>query len=397
MIIELHILQNFAPSCLNRDDMNAPKDCYFGGKRRARISSQCFKRAARMNPDFAESLSHSVGTRTRLLQVALLEWFETKGKDREESAKVVNPVVSRIGSGLDEKDRTSIGLYLGQDEIKRIGESIEAKYDELLEAAAEEDTEKEGKKGKKARKGAGSSAVQEVAETISKSFVPGTKAADVALFGRMIAEATHFNVDASAQVAHALSTNSVDLEYDYFTAVDDLQPKGDPGAGMIGIQQFNSACFYRYANVHLPQLAENLGDDLELARESALAFIKSFITAIPPAKQNSHAAHNPPDFVMAVVRTGGAPLSLANAFAKPVRPKGDKDLVGESVAQLISYYNSLVEAYGSDGVAAIPYFAVGEKMNGSRITNKEPVSGLKGLLDTIRKELDAWTPKESVR
>src|SRR5438128_1336114 len=45
--IEIHILQNFAPSCLNRDDTNSPKDCEFGGHRRARISSQCIKRAVR--------------------------------------------------------------------------------------------------------------------------------------------------------------------------------------------------------------------------------------------------------------------------------------------------------------------------------------------------------------
>ena len=47
MIIELHMLQNFAPSCLNRDDTNSPKECEFGGYRRARISSQCIKRAIR--------------------------------------------------------------------------------------------------------------------------------------------------------------------------------------------------------------------------------------------------------------------------------------------------------------------------------------------------------------
>ena len=47
VFIELHLLQNFAPSCLNRDDTNTPKDCEFGGQRRARISSQCIKRAIR--------------------------------------------------------------------------------------------------------------------------------------------------------------------------------------------------------------------------------------------------------------------------------------------------------------------------------------------------------------
>ena len=46
-IVEIHALQNFAPSNLNRDDTGAPKDAFFGGTRRARISSQCDKRAIR--------------------------------------------------------------------------------------------------------------------------------------------------------------------------------------------------------------------------------------------------------------------------------------------------------------------------------------------------------------
>ena len=46
-LIELHVIQNFPPSNLNRDDTGSPKDCEFGGYRRARVSSQSLKRAAR--------------------------------------------------------------------------------------------------------------------------------------------------------------------------------------------------------------------------------------------------------------------------------------------------------------------------------------------------------------
>ncbi|WP_049775327.1 type I-E CRISPR-associated protein Cas7/Cse4/CasC [Deinococcus proteolyticus] len=51
-VLELHYLQNFAPSNLNRDDIGSPKDAFFGGTRRLRISSQSFKRA--MRQDFAQ-------------------------------------------------------------------------------------------------------------------------------------------------------------------------------------------------------------------------------------------------------------------------------------------------------------------------------------------------------
>ena len=46
---------------------------------------------------------------------------------------------------------------------------------------------------------------------------------DIALFGRMVADATDINLDAAAQVAHAISVHAVDNETDYFTAVDPLR------------------------------------------------------------------------------------------------------------------------------------------------------------------------------
>jgi len=46
-LIELHILQSFPVTCLNRDDVGAPKTAMFGGCQRARVSSQCWKREIR--------------------------------------------------------------------------------------------------------------------------------------------------------------------------------------------------------------------------------------------------------------------------------------------------------------------------------------------------------------
>ena len=77
----------------------------------------------------------------------------------------------------------------------------------------------------------------------------GGKAADLALFGRMLADLPGKNVDAACQVAHAISTHKVGVEFDFYTAVDDLQPEAETGAGMMGTVEFNSACFYRYANI----------------------------------------------------------------------------------------------------------------------------------------------------
>jgi CRISPR system Cascade subunit CasC len=86
---------------------------------------------------------------------------------------------------------------------------------------------------------------------------------------------------------------------------------------MVGTQEFNSVCFYRYANIDFRQLQTNLQGDRELALSGVRTFLKSFIMSIPKAKQNSTAAQNLPSFVMIVVRDKGL-VSLANAFLRPV-------------------------------------------------------------------------------
>lgn len=67
--VEIHAIQNFAPSNLNRDDTGAPKDAFFGGVRRARVSSQCFKRAIREY--FKEQNRDWVADRTKRVVDAL--------------------------------------------------------------------------------------------------------------------------------------------------------------------------------------------------------------------------------------------------------------------------------------------------------------------------------------
>ena len=168
----------------------------------------------------------------------------------------------------------------------------------------------------------------------------------------MMAEHPGANIDAACQVAHALSTNKVSMEMDYYTAVDDLSPEEETGAGMIGFTGFNSSCFYRYATIDLDQLKENLAGDGVLAAKAVEAFLRASVTALPTGKQNSMAAHNPPDTIFAVVRQSGAPVSLANAFCKPVRPGYDSDLMAASIKEMEAYWGRLTKVYGDKGVAA---------------------------------------------
>ena len=334
MKVELHLIQNFAPSCLNRDDTNTPKDCEFGGHRRARISSQCIKRSIRKADVFAETVGE-IGVRTKLLTGQLEQRLTSSGKKAEEIQAIVPTFVTNLISKLD-KEKTAVLLYLGKDEIERMGETLLSHWSKLSASA---------KTGKE---------MDEACKEVAKDFKRGSKATDIALFGRMMAEHPDFAIDAACQVAHAIFTNKILLDMDCYTAVDDLQPEAETGAGMMGVTGFNSSCFYRYSLVDIEQLKENLGGDEELALKTLEAFLRASVAAIPTGKQNSMAAQNPPDAILAVVRANGAPMSLANAFATPIRPTKDKSLVQASVEAMDNYWGKLAKVYGENGVKIRP-------------------------------------------
>jgi CRISPR system Cascade subunit CasC len=200
-------------------------------------------------------------------------------------------------------------------------------------------------KGKgKGRKGKKDEATPEL-----KAKLNGKKAADLALFGRMLADLQEQSVDAAAQVAHAISTHRVNMEFDFYTAVDDRQPEDSAGADMVGTVEFNSACYYRYANVNFAILNENLGGDENLVKRTVRAFVRAFALSVPTGKQNSMAAHNPPSFILAV-RRSSAPCNLSNAFVKPVHASGNTNLIEASVRALDEYWQKLTAKFGTDGI-----------------------------------------------
>jgi len=350
MFIELHILQNFAPSNLNRDDTNSPKDCEFGGYRRARVSSQCLKRAIRRSFESEDLLpAEHLASRTKRLLDALTEKLASPSRPAEQARVVANAALAGIKLGPKDDGKTQYLLFLGDAEIKGLVRVIDQHWDDLAPMALA--TPVEGAEAPKAQsakqaKKAGKDAIPPAVGKAMEGVLNGGKAADLALFGRMLADLPDRNIDAACQVAHALSTNKVSMEFDFYTAVDDLKPDDTAGADMLGTVEFNSACFYRYANVDLGALLKNLDGDLELARQTVEAFLRASVLAVPTGKQNSMAAQNPPSLVMAVVRERGL-WSLANAFVKPVAPNKDGDLVGRSVQALDSYWGKLTTMYGA--------------------------------------------------
>jgi len=347
-LIEIHALQNFAPSNLNRDDTGAPKDALFGGTRRARVSSQCLKRAVRQH--FSNLVaqnalaSDDIAFRTKRILDALAKALTEKGHPESEAAEKSRMALAALELVVKEDGKSQYLLFLGRREITNIADIIHEKWSSIVASGA---SPAEGKKAGKAKKQAAQAADPELKKALDKVF-DGGKAVDVALFGRMLADMPEKNQNAACQVAHAISTHSVEREFDFYTAVDDLKPEDTAGADMMGTVEFNSACFYRYAVVDWEKLVANLQGDMELATKGLGAFLEGFVVAEPTGKQNTFAAHNPPEFIAVSVRRNTAPRNLANAFEAAVFTKKGESLTRKSAEELAKKANALQSAFGGE-------------------------------------------------
>ncbi|WP_214103567.1 type I-E CRISPR-associated protein Cas7/Cse4/CasC [Acrocarpospora catenulata] len=336
MIIELHLLQSFPVSNLNRDDVGQPKTATFGGYMRGRISSQSLKRAARLLFEEYGLDSSEVGIRTKRLLDNVVEGLQSKSDDPEWARAVAMAALQQLGFGLDaSKGLTEYLLFVGRESIDRLTDYCLNEWDALKKLASAKTA------GQQAKIKPDRAALVEVRQILDAS-----RAADIALFGRMIADNKDLNVNAASQVAHAISTHVVTTEFDFYTAVDDLKPEDESGADMLGTIDYNAACYYRYANVDLTQLAKNLQGDVDLVERTARAWLLAFINAVPGGKQNSTAARTMPDTLLGVVRERGA-WNLANAFLKPVT---HTDIMEGSTKRLVEHFGKLRGFYGADQI-----------------------------------------------
>ncbi|MFE9934257.1 type I-E CRISPR-associated protein Cas7/Cse4/CasC [Streptomyces sp. NPDC005533] len=330
-IVDVHILQTVPPSNLNRDDTGAPKSAVYGGVRRSRVSSQAWKRATRKA--FGNLLDPAeLGVRTKKVVEALTGRIVALAPSLEAEqvwpmaaevirtatgAKIETP--SRKAGGKDGKDdedapqapQSSYLLFLSAHQLDGLArlavEGIGTGFEPKVFVKA---------KDIKAR---------------AKQIAATRHSVDIALFGRMVADAADINVDAAAQVAHALSVHAVDMESDFFTAVDDQNTSAEPGAGMIGAIDFTSATLYRYATVDVNLLANNL--DAKLidsgqadwpVRQAVEAFIEGFAMSMPTGKANTFGNHTLPDAIIVKLRTS-RPVSFVGAFEKPVVREASTD------------------------------------------------------------------------
>lgn len=324
--LEISALQVLPPSNVNRDDTGAPKTALYGGVQRARVSSQSWKRA--MRRDFNSSLDpKQVGRRTK--QVVQLIIDQVVGQRPMDAAQAEKLAVAALGAakiavkpkakkGADEPGVAESGylLFLSQQQIEAVAGAIIDALDDGVDPTDE-----------KAVKAA-------MAERKVRDLLDADHSIDIALFGRMVAEAPDLNVDAACQVAHAIGVGQVVPEFDYFTAVDDVtEGNEESGAGMIGTVEFNSSTLYRYSALNLDQLARNLGS-AEAQKLAVATFVRSFIEAVPSGKQNTFAHGTRPTAVLVTVGTG-QPTSLVGAFEEAV--KDGESHVKQAVAKLAEH------------------------------------------------------------
>lgn len=345
MLIAVHLLQNHAPSNLNRDDNNEPKDALFGGVRRARISSQAIKRSIRWSPHFRTpfedaQLGDLLAVRTQLLP----EEVRTRLKDTDladEAKLAIIEAAARLGKGESSSssgDEESSDKKRGRGKGKGTTADGEKKFKtaQLMFLTAKDIDHLTTRLIDIVRK-KGIDHLQSLQgdNLVGEIGVYEPHSVDIAMFGRMTTSSPFKDVDAAVQVAHAISTHGIETEFDFYTAVDDIS--GETGAGFIGDTTFNSATYYKYFSIDWEALVKNLNKDKKIAAMAVHALIKAAMFAIPSGKQNSFAAHNLPDLVLVEVRNDNIALSYANAFVKPVRATAQISLLEASAKALQDY------------------------------------------------------------
>lgn len=353
LYLDVHAIQTLPPSNINRDDTGSPKTAQYGGVRRARVSSQSWKKAIR---DYFKDHSEAsnVGVRTLDIVNFVAEKIMDKDPSIEEKDAIEKAEGAINDAGIKTKDHRAKALFfLGNTQAEK-----------LAQAAIDGAEKKE-----------------------LKAILKENPAIDIALFGRMVADDSTLNEDASSQVAHAISTHAIDQEFDFYTAVDDLsEGESNAGAGMLGTIEFNSSTLYRYANVGIHQLSDQL-KDIEATKNTLELFIKAFVKSLPTGKINTFANQTLPQLVLLTIRED-RPVNLVSAFEEPVKSR--EGYVDKSIEKLFKEYGN-VEKFVDEPIFAAYVSTEDFNLKDSKIIKENTLKDLlKDLDDKLDIELEKY-------
>jgi len=355
--IEYHILQSFPVTCLNRDDVGAPKSAVVGGVTRARVSSQCWKRQVRQE---LHNLGIKIAVRTVQVKARIAEACEELGALKEPSLLCGQAIADLLLEKKPNKQKKG---------GKKSKQEIEAEENENEE---KEGAEKESKENKllffssleakafaeyaksldfdaaKIRGEGKNKDIAKIAKIAKDTLSPAQDGLDIALFGRMVAKASIMNIEASASFAHAISTHKASNEVEFFTALDDdLQE--EPGSAHMGSLEFNSATYYRYISLDLGQLYANLfgnvpcdAERIKDTQNAVEAFSKALYLAVPTARQTTQSGASFWDYAHILVRKG---QRLQASFDTPVL--ANKGYLAPSIEALESFLTKKEQEAGS--------------------------------------------------
>ena len=328
--LELHILQSVPVTCLNRDDLGSPKTAFFGGAQRARVSSQSWKRAIR---EYANEISpYFEGKRSRLIIEPLINEFVRLGNEEEIAKKWAREIAGSLATLDSENEKKVKTLYFTS---KAELEFIAQEYAKISKEKG--DIPSDDKKYREKVKSRTKLATKKCDNNLFKD------AADLSLFGRMVASDHSLTIEGAAMFNHPISTHKVDNEMDFFAAVDDWQKEGDSGAGMTGTLEFNSSVYYRFAALNLDMLADNEHLScmtIEERKEVVTAFLQATLEAVPgmtksnSGRKNSMNGYTRPSYVLGIVRAKGHPVQFVNAFEEPVWGGAGKGIMQLSIERL---------------------------------------------------------------
>ena len=358
--VQLHLLTNYPPSNLNRDDTGRPKTALIGDAMRLRISSQSQKRAWRTSTVFGSYLPDAdqmIGDRTKKVG---LEWVYSKLVANGVAADTARSWSKEIQRAYGEPESEVEGdpdsvlingqlAHVSPVEREKLSAFVGLLAEYLLHGTSNELVERADKAIKnrdkaKDKKKANGALARELADIL---LVRESTAVDIALFGRMLAAVPAFNFDAAVQVSHAITVHKATAEDDYFSAVDDLNTGlKDMGAGHIGERGYGAGLFYLYLCINRELLKENLGGDETLTGNALEALINAVTKVSPTGMQNSHASRAYASYVLAE-KGDQQPRSLAQAFLKPVKPFDDEDMFDKSVKAITKRRENFDKVYGA--------------------------------------------------
>lgn len=349
LFVDMHAIQIVPPSNLNRDDTGSPKTAQYGGVKRARVSSQSWKRAMREYFNVEGEISN-VGVRT----LEIVKYVAEKIIELDDSISM--EVAMAKAKDVIEKSQ----IKLSDNKAKALFFLGDTQAKGLAKAAINDESDK-----------------KKIEEILN-----GNKPIDIALFGRMVADNPLLNEDASSQVAHAISTHGVQTEFDFYTAVDDLAPEDNAGAGMLGTIEFNSSTLYRYANVAIHEFANQI-EDKEAVINAIKLYIKAFVNSMPTGKINTFANQTLPQFVMVTLRKD-RPINLISAFEEPVR--SSNGYTKASIEKLIKE-SKKIEKFVEE--PALQLFIAFDDVEGLGLSAREE-ENLDALNEELGKYLNDW-------